>query len=65
MDYWVLGCTVNGMIANGHKVSFQGDENVLELGNGAILTSLMHQLSLGQGLSTGKTSHPPPPLRDN
>ena len=40
MDYWVLGCTVNGMIANGHKVSFQGDENVLELGNGDRCTTL-------------------------
>ena len=40
MDCWVLGCTVNGMIANGHKVSFQGDENVLELGNGDRCTTL-------------------------
>ena len=29
-----------GMIANGHKVSFQGDENVLELGNGDRCTTL-------------------------
>lgn len=28
------------MVANGHKVSVQGDENVLELGNGDRCTTL-------------------------